>query len=141
MSDKLIFNWKEGMHFSAHTSMGEMDIDAAPKFGGKGQGYSPKPLMLYALAGCTALDVTALLRKMRALPEDMSVDIQGQLTDEHPITYKEVDIEYHFYDKTHKKEKIEKAVRLSLERYCGVYEMFKSFAKVNTQIFYHPSKT
>ncbi len=61
----------------------------------------------------------------------------GELTDEHPKYYHSVNVEYHFYGSDLNKEKIERAVQLSVEKYCGVMEMFRRFADVKTNIQYH----
>ena len=61
----------------------------------------------------------------------------ASLTDEHPRFYNEVTVEYHFFGQDLDKEKIEKAVDLSVTRYCGVMEMFRGFSKVKAEIKYN----
>jgi putative redox protein len=46
-------------------------------------------------------------------------------------------MEYHFYGDQLDKEKINKAVNLSITKYCGVMEMFRSFAEITTEIYYN----
>jgi putative redox protein len=79
--------------------------------------------MLSSLAGCSGLDVVSLLKKMRA--------------EEHPRYYHKVVIEYHFYGNDLQEDKINKAVKLSVDQYCGVMEMFRQFAKVSTEVYLH----
>ena len=74
---------------------------------------------------------------MKVEIEDFKIITTGKLTDEHPKYYKEVNVDYHFYGKNLNEKKIEKAVNLSIERYCGVFEMFRRFAKMNTKIHLH----
>lgn len=100
-------------------------------------GYGPKALMLSSLAGCSALDVISLLKKMRAEVEDFKIEITAELTDEHPKFYNKVKVDYHFSDAELQPEKIQKAVNLSVTKYCGVMEMFRQFADVKTEIFLH----
>ncbi|WP_088324084.1 OsmC family protein [Polaribacter tangerinus] len=102
-------------------------------------GYGPKALMLSSLAGCSALDVISLLEKMRAKPKDLKIEVTGELTDEHPRYYKNVKVDYHFYGNDLQLDKIEKAVNLSVTKYCGVMEMFRQFATVTTEIHHHTS--
>jgi putative redox protein len=97
-------------------------------------------LMLSSLAGCTGLDVVSLLVKMRAEVEDFKMVVTGELTDEHPKIYHKVHIEYHFYGSDLKEDKITKAVNLSVERYCGVMEMFRQFATVTTEVQLHKNE-
>ena len=128
--------WKGNMQFESTNEGGNLMIDANKEVGGDVKGYRPKALMLSALAGCSGLDVVSLLKKMRAEVKDFNIDIEANLTDEHPKYYDKVKMIFNFYGKDFKKDKIEKAVRLSEERYCGVMEMFRQFAEVNTEIQY-----
>ena len=92
--------------------------------------------MLVSLAGCTSMDVTSLLEKMRAQVKDFKVEVEGELTEEHPKYYHTVKLNYIFEGEDLKKDKIEKAVKLSVDRYCGVYEMFRQFSEVSYEIIY-----
>ena len=73
---------------------------------------------------------------MRAEVDDFRIEVIANLTDEHPKFYDKVHVIYRFYGSDFKKDKIEKAVNLSVERYCGVMEMFRKFAEVTTEILY-----
>jgi len=136
MINKVKTSWKNDMQFESSNPGGNLMIDADLEHGGKDKGYTPKSLMLSALAGCTGLDVISLLKKMRAEVQEFTIDIEAELTDEHPKYYSNVVVFYNFYGKNLKKDKIEKAVKLSKERYCGVMEMFRHFSKVETNIKY-----
>jgi len=135
MTHKVKTNWKGNMLFESIQDAGSLMIDA-PQNGEESQGLRPKALMLSALAGCSGLDVVSLLKKMRAEVDDFSIDIEAELTDEHPKYYKKVTMVFNFYGSDFKKDKIEKAVKLSEDRYCGVLEMFRQFAEVTTEINY-----
>jgi len=128
--------WKGRMQFESTNEGGNLNIDASEEVGGEGKGYRPKSLMLTALAGCSGLDIVSLLKKMRAEVKDFNIDVEGELTEEHPKYYHKVKMTFNFYGKDFKKDKIEKAVKLSEERYCGVMAMFKKFAEVKTAIQY-----
>lgn len=129
--------WKGKMLFESTNEGGNFLIDANKEVGGEGKGFRPKALMLSSLAGCSGLDVVSLLKKMRAEVKDFNIEIEAELTDEHPKFYNKVKVVYNFYDSDFKKDKIEKSVKLSEERYCGVMYMFKQFAEVTTEIKYH----
>jgi len=130
-------NWNGKMQFSVQEPGGSIKIDSHEQFGGENKGVLPKPLMLSALAGCTGMDVISLLKKMRAEVKRFEIEVSGDLTEEHPKYYHKVHVIYKFYDNNFKKDKIEKSVSLSVERYCGVMEMFRHFAKVTTEIQYY----
>lgn len=100
-------------------------------------GFGPKALMLSSLAGCSALDVISLLKKMRAEVEDFKIEITAELTEEHPKFYNKVKVDYHFTGSELQSEKIQKAVNLSVTKYCGVMEMFRQFAAIETEIILH----
>lgn len=136
MTNKIEINWKGQMSFESIAPEGNIMIDAAESVGGQGKGLRPKAMMLTALGGCTAMDVASLLKKMRAEVDDFKIEVEANLTDEHPKFYDVVKVTYRFFGKEFKKDKIEKAVNLSVDRYCGVMEMFRGFAKIETEIIY-----
>ena len=130
--------WKENMLFESDNPSGNSVLmDTSPEHGGENKGLGPKAMMLSSLAGCSGLDVVSLLKKMRAEVEDFKMVVHGELTDEHPKYYHNVQVEYHFYGSDLKEDKINKAVDLSVERYCGVMEMFRRFADVKTEVYLH----
>lgn len=136
MINKVKTTWKGKMQLESTNPGGTLMIDADAEVGGEGKGYRPKSLMLSSLAGCTGLDVQSLLVKMRAQVEAFDIDVEANLTDEHPKYYNKVKVIYNFYGKDLQRDKIEKAVKLSEERYCGVMEMFRHFAELTTEIKY-----
>lgn len=130
--------WKENMQFESDNPSGQnLFMDAGEENGGKGEGYRPKALMLSSLAGCSGLDVVSLLKKMQAEVEDFKIEVTAELTDEHPKFYNKVKVDYHFTDAELKPKKIQKAVNLSVTKYCGVMEMFRQFAEVEIEIHLH----
>lgn len=138
MSHIVTTEWKGNLQFESDNPSGHtILIDTSPEHGGNNDGLRPKAMMLSALAGCSGLDVVSVLEKMKASVSDFKMITKGELTDEHPMYYHTVSVEYHFYGKNLEPAKIEKAVNLSVEKYCGVMEMFRKFATVNTSIHYH----
>ena len=130
--------WKQNMLFESDNPSGhKVLIDTSPEHGGENKGLGPKALMLSYLAGCSGLDVVSLLKKMRAEVDDFKMVVHGELTEEHPKYYHKVAVEYHFYGSDLQEDKINKAVKLSIDQYCGVMEMFRQFAKVTTDVYLH----
>lgn len=136
MTNTVEINWTGKMSFESVGKEGNLLLDADEKVGGQGKGLRPKALMLTALGGCTAMDIASLLKKMRAEVSDFKIEVQAEMTEEHPKFYNKTHLIYKFYGSDFKKDKIEKAVNLSKERYCGVMEMFRKFAAVTTEIKY-----
>ena len=138
MEDKVITHWKGNSQFESDNPSGKtFFMDTSEEHGGYNSGLRPKAMMLSALAGCSGLDVVSVLDKMKVTVSDFRMDTYGQLTDDHPRYYHTVSVEYHFYGENLDENKIKKAVDLSIEKYCGVMEMFRRFAKVKTSIHYH----
>lgn len=135
MINKVQTTWKGGMLFESTNPGGNLMINDGEN--PNEEAYKPKALMLASLAGCSGLDVASLLKKMRAEVDGFTIDVEANLTDEHPKYYDKVIVVYNFYGSDFKKDKIEKSVKLSVERYCGVMEMFRKFAEVTTEIKYH----
>ena len=130
--------YTQGMQFKTDSPTGFTTfIDTSPDKGGANEGLGPKAMMLSALAGCSGLDVVFVMNKMRATVPHFEMKVKGELTEEHPKTYHKVWLEYHFYGDNLDKEKIEKAVKLSIDKYCGVMEMFRQFATLETSVHYH----
>lgn len=99
-------------------------------------GPSPKKLMLASLAGCSGIDVVSILNKMKTDFSEFDITVTGTLSNEHPVIYKEVSMVYKIKMQEIDRPKMEKAVTLSQEKYCGVSAMFRSFAKVTWRIEY-----
>ena len=133
---KVELTWKGNMLFESKHDDGTFMIDN-PTDGSESRGMGPKALMLSSLAGCGGLDIVSLLKKMRAEVDEFKIDVTAELTDEHPKIYKNVIVTYRFFGKEFKKDKIQKAVDLSVERYCGVMEMFRKFTDVTVNVEYN----
>ncbi|MBC2843968.1 OsmC family protein [Winogradskyella flava] len=140
MADKIVTHWQGGLTFESDNPSGKSVImDTNIEGQDERFGLSPKAMMLSSLAGCSALDVISTLDKMKEEIDDFKIEVKGELTDEHPKCYHSVEVDYHFYGSDLNKKKCERAVDLSVEKYCGVMEMFRRFAEVKTNIFYHVS--
>ena len=108
--------------------------DAAPEVGGGNKGPRPKPLMLVALAGCTGMDVVSMLKKMRVELDGLRIWVEAEQTEEHPKHYSSMKVIYEFKGKDLPMDKLEKAVNMSEERYCGVSAVYKKAMPVSTEI-------
>ncbi len=130
--------WLGNMAFESNNPSGHtLRIDAGPDDGGEGSGFRPKALMLSSLAGCSGLDVASLIKKMKLEVDDFHIETIANLTDEHPKYYDQVTLEYHFHGSNLNEDKLQKAVDLSVEKYCGVMEMFRRFAEIEVKLVFH----
>jgi putative redox protein len=135
MSTEIVkVNWLQNMAFEANVNGHKIIIDAAEAVGGENLGPRPKPLMLVALAGCTGMDVVSILKKMRVEVEAFNVVVEGDLTEEHPKQFSQMRVIYEFKGNDLPMDKLEKAINLSEERYCGVSAMYKKAIGITTEI-------
>lgn len=134
MKTKIDCTWKENMAFEAEVNGFKIMLDAEPTVGGENKGPRPKPLTLVSLAGCTAMDVISILKKMRVEPDYFNVSAEGELTEEHPRYYHKIHLIYEIKGKDVDREKVEKAVSLSQDRYCGVSALLRAGAEITHEI-------
>ena len=127
----------DGMAFKTNVDGHEFIFDAEEQFGGADRGPRPKPFVLVALLGCTGMDVISLFKKMRVDYDDFKVDAISTLTEEHPKYYDNIELVYNIWGKNVDKSKVEKAVSLSTERYCGVHFMLSKSSTLHHRIVYH----
>ncbi len=126
--------WKQKMTFEADIDGHKLVVDANEESGGDDLGPRPKKLMLAALAGCTGMDVIMILKKMKVEPESFSVIVEGDVADDHPKKYTKMKVIYQFKGENLPMDKLEKAVNLSEEKYCGVSAVYKQALDLSTEI-------
>jgi putative redox protein len=127
-------SWTDKVAFETDMDGHKVVIDATKEAGGSDLGPRPKKLMLTALAGCTGVDVIMILKKMKVEPEAFNVIVEADVTDEHPKHYNKMKVIYQFKGKDLPKEKLEKAVKLSEEKYCGVTAVYEKAMKIESEI-------
>ena len=128
--------WLGDMAFEATNPGGTINMDSDAEFGGNNNGLRPKSMMLASLAGCTGIDIASLVKKMKVEIDTFTIDVEGDLTEEHPKFYHTVRVNYNFFGTDLDEAKLQKIVYLSVDKYCGVMEMFRQFAKVEVNINY-----
>lgn len=136
MNNKAIVNWKKGMAFDAEINSHHIIMDSSKEHGGEDKGARPKPLLLAAIGGCSGMDVISILEKMKIVPDEFLIDIESHITEDHPKIYDEIHLIYKFKgaNLSHQLAQIEKAVKLSMERYCGVSAMLGKAAKITYSV-------
>ena len=138
MTNQITTKWLGNMAFESNNPSGNnLIIDVAPENGGEGMGYRPKALMLTALAGCSGLDVASLIKKMKLEVQEFRIETIANLTEEDPKYYDKVLIEYHFTGDNLNEKKLQRAVDLSVEKYCGVMEMFRQFSRLEIKTYFN----
>jgi len=134
MKETIKAQWLNDLSFEAEVDGHKLYMDTSLEHGGKNTGPRPKILMLTALAGCTGMDVAAILKKMRENVEEFSVEVEGDVTEEHPKRFEGMKVIYRLKGKDIKRKNVEKAVDLSTNRYCGVSANYKEAFDITYEI-------
>lgn len=130
--------WRKDMTFDATTTTGHhIVIDAIPP-NGNDNGPKPIELILTALAGCTAMDVLAILTKKREPVQGLEVFVEGVRAEEHPRIYTDVQIVYRVRGPVNP-QAVERAIELSETKYCGVSAMLGKSARLTTRYEIEPA--
>ena len=95
-------------------------MDWSKGAGGEGDGFRPAELPLWGLAGCTGSDALEILQKMREPVEDIEVVVRAKKADGYPARFETIEVEYLVKGKGLNPAKVEKAVKLSEDKYCTV---------------------
>lgn len=126
--------WRKDNIFDTDVDGHTITIDLGKEDGGEDAGPRPKKLLLVAAAGCSGLDVVPLLKKMRVELKGFDIQIEAQMSEEHPKQYTSMKVIYEFEGDNLPMEKLEKAVTLSYEKYCGVMAMYKKAIPISWEI-------
>ena len=126
----------DGMHFAGYGFPGgdeaSVHLDAAEDFGGRGLGDRPQSLLLVSLCGCTAMDVLSILRKKREAVSGLEVRARASRADDHPRVYTSIHLTYVVSGQDIAPASIERAIELSLDRYCPVAALLKQVVPIDT---------
>ena len=125
------------MQFNALVNGHTIIMDGPEKVGGEDNGPIPKPFVLTALAGCTGMDIAAILRKADKQADDLNIKVLGEISKKPPIKYIAIHIIYDFKGSEENKEAALKAVTDSQEKYCGVSSMLKKALPVTWEVNYN----
>ncbi len=128
---KVILN--EGMEFKGTATSGHtLTMDADDAAGGRNKGFRPMELLLVGFGGCSGMDVISILRKKKQNVAGMEINVKGEKTEEYPKIYREIHIEYIVKGKGVLKEAVERAIRLSLDKYCSVGATLAKAGKITS---------
>lgn len=116
--------WKEGLAFLGQADNAQtVLLDGEPAAGGKGEGLRPMQMIALGLAGCTAMDVIAILQKKRQKVTAFEVRSSLERASEHPRVFTHAIIEYHITGHNVDEAAVVRAIELSATRYCSAQAM------------------
>jgi putative redox protein len=111
-------------------------MDGSPEIGGQDLGARPMQLVLMALGGCTSMDMLSMLAKMREPVKGYKVTVDAERATEHPMVFTKIHIHY-ILEGNLKKENVEKAINLSMDKYCSVTHMLNTTATITHSFEIH----
>jgi putative redox protein len=91
---------------------------------------SPMDLLLLALGSCTGVDVISILRKKRQNVTDYRIEVRGQRREEHPCSYKRMEVHHIITGRNILGHSVAQAIELSDQKYCSVAATFRPTAEI-----------
>jgi len=132
---KTRIKWTEGVSFVAETGSGHaLVLDGAPETGGRNLGPRPMELVLAGTAACTAFDVVWILKKARQPITDCVVEAEAERAADDPKVFTRIHLTYRLSGKGLKRAQVERAVKLSKEKYCSATLMLAKTAEISFEI-------
>jgi len=121
----------KNMQFLGETGTGHVIVmDANQQFGGHDTGSRPMELLLVGFGGCTGMDVISILRKKRQNVKGLEIKVDGTKAEEHPGRYTDIHLKYTVTGKGLTTQAVERAINLSLDKYCSVAATLGAGAKI-----------
>ncbi len=121
----------EGMTFVAESGSGHaVVVDASPDVGGRNLGARPMELVLMGTGTCSAIDVVHILRKARQPITGCTVDLEADRAGEDPKVFTRIRFHYVVTGKGLADAQVERAIRLSKEKYCSATAMLAKTAQI-----------
>jgi putative redox protein len=127
--------WIEGVSFVAESGSGHaVVIDGSPEAGGRNLGMRPMEMVLAGSVACTAFDVVWILRKARQPVTDCVVDAEAERAQEDPKVFTRIHLHYRVKGRGLDRHQVERAVKLSKEKYCSATIMLAKSAEITFEV-------
>ncbi len=132
---KSTIKWTDNLQFVAEVGSGHaIVVDGAPDHGGRNTGSRPMELVLAGAASCTAIDVILMLKKSRQTITSFSVDADAERASEDPKVFTAIKLTFRVSGNSVDRAAVERAVKLSKEKYCSATAMLGHTAIITTEI-------
>jgi len=127
--------WEGALKFSGEGHWGaRVTIEPGPKYGGSGKNPTPMEALAMALASCTGMDAVLILEKMRVELEKFEIHVDARRREAEPSYFEAINMTMHMAGRNLTQEKAEKAVGLSLKKYCSVAAMLEDKASITYEV-------
>jgi putative redox protein len=128
---KARIKWVDGMTFIGESESGHAVVmDASPEVGGRNLGPRPMEMLLLGTGGCSSIDVMMILKKSRQAVTDCYVEMSAERAATDPKVFTKIHMHFVVKGKDIKPEAVEKAVKLSAEKYCSASIMLGATAEM-----------
>lgn len=125
----------DGMTFVAESGSGHaVVVDAAPDVGGRNLGPRPMELVLMGTGACSAIDVMHILRKARQPVTDCVIELEADRAEKDPKVFTRITMRYVVTGRGLDPVQVERAVKLSKEKYCSATIMLGAMAEIGYAI-------
>lgn len=132
---KVTTSWVETLAFDVKADTGHVArLDTSVENGGSGSGMNPKKMLLGSLCGCSGIDVVEILHKMKVSFTKLEIEASAEQTEDHPKVFKFIDMVYRCDASPEDLDKLNRAVSLSKEKYCGISAMLAKHCPINYTI-------
>lgn len=136
-----VVHWMDGLTFLAKADSSHWVVmDTSKTSGGSDGAPTPMEMVLFALGGCTGMDVVSILKKMHVPFQRFEIRIDADRSETHPKVFTQIRLEYRIYGEQIDPQKVEKAIELSQEKYCSVAGMLKSSVAISATYSIFPFK-
>lgn len=128
---KATIKWLDGVSFVGESESGHaVVLDGPPDAGGRNIGMRPMEMVLVGMGGCTAFDVVSILQKARQPITDCRVELTAERADEIPKVFTRIHVHFIVHGHGLKEAQVERAVKLSAEKYCSASIMIGKTAEI-----------
>ena len=123
--------WLDHMSFVGESGSGHsIVLDGSPEHGGRNLGARPMETVLMGLGGCTAFDVVLMLQKSRQEIVSLEVTLEAERAEEVPQVFTRIGVHFRIAGRALSEKHVERAVRLSADKYCSVTKMLERTAEI-----------
>lgn len=127
--------WQEGRLFESKNAEGSsIFMDVLKEKGGSGKGVTPVEALLGAVAACTGIDMVNILTKMRCEIKSLRIVADSTQTPEHPMYFDYIKLTYYVSGENINEKKVQKAIDLSVSKYCTVKASMTDKCRFDTEI-------
>jgi len=123
--------WLDSMSFVGESGSGHSVVmDGPPELGGRNLGVRPMEMLLLGLGGCSSFDVVLILQKSKQQVTDCEVQIEAERADKEPKVFTRIHMHFVVSGRNLATDKVERAIKLSAEKYCSASIMLAKTAEV-----------